>query len=81
MYLRERWNLYYGEDSKIVLPSLRADLDPSAAASLEARHWKITSSMKCLGQILASNGSISRDFDNAIGSMWWAFFAGVKPGI
>ena len=73
-YLGEKWRLKIGQDSKIVLPA-RGCERPSVPG------WPVADEMKCLGQILSNNGSISGDFDGAVRQMWGSFFGNLQPGL
>ena len=79
LFLNNKWRLHFGEDSKEMLPTEGCIIEPHVLNGLLG--WTLKRSMRCLGQILASNGSIEEDFSHAKTCMWASFWANFGPAL
>ena len=79
LFLRNRWGLRFGDASKevLIVEGLDVgDLEPSFTDT-----WAVKRSMRCLGHILTSNGSIEDDFKKATTCMWATFWMNYRPSL
>ena len=75
-FLSSTWNLQIGADSRMVLPAHGAEQSLPTDSP-----WPVVSSMRCLGHILSSNGTIANDFDDTVRKMWGCFYGNLQPGL
>ena len=74
--LGEHWGLRYGADSRCLLPS-----SGQLISEEDDDKWPVKDHMKCLGQVIAANGSITEDWKCCIGCLWAAFFLNFRPAL
>ena len=78
-FLRSYWGLRFGEASREILTVDGLDIgEPDVNF---ANTWAIKQSMRCLGHILTSNGSIEDDFNQAKTSMWAVFWVNYRSSL
>ena len=75
-YLRQRWKLHYGQDSKMVMSSTHC-----LVHSDDIPGWKKVASMRCLGHHLAGNSSISVDMSETVRGIWAAYWRNCGRGL
>ena len=75
VHLRHDWGLEMGADSKevLVLPGAM-----QLAEDCRRKGWQALAEMKCLGQILAANGSIEPDYAYTKQQLWKAYWANMR---
>ena len=78
-FLRQRWHLTFGDDSREILLAEGLDIDDDEG-HIQSR-WAIKSPLRCLGHMLTSNGSIDVDFECVRKGMWACFWANFRPSL
>ena len=73
-YLKDKWKLTIGDDSKLALPALGAEFE-------ELEGWSVVRQMRCLGHFLTDSGAIEADFLNTTKKMWGAYYGNVRCGL
>lgn len=79
LFLRERWRLTFGADSRKVLMANGYDTR-GLDISLLAR-WQVATCSNCLGHWLQSDGGIAYDLKDTKAKMWRAFYANLGRGL